>query len=315
VVAPGPAPTGAAGAPTAEPGEDSARTAVLGGTPELPPAARNALPGPGVVLTPVPDHVGALPIEPDGNTEAPPEARDVLPLSPSEQFALDFPWGKGTDGDWQGTGSPDPEPIRNVPDAEMVKRALDTDPDHRGDRYTAMVSVARRHLPQAISVIQTALSDSYEFTRQIAVSALIEHGGPSALSLLWRALQDPAPKIRGSAIWGIALYGQQEGYKAVTAGLSDSDPGVQGMAILATTSLRDFDKIWPILENAARSDEQRVYQEAAYVLSNIESRRAMEVLAKGLRDAKDHTKQETFSTYLRLLRNRAPQLLLPQSQR
>jgi hypothetical protein len=252
----------------------------------------------------------------DDNPDAPPGTKDVLPLGADQQMALDFPWANANGGPWNGTGSPDPEPLKKVSDADIVKAALNTSPEGHNDRLSAMVSAARRHLPSAMSIIQTALADKDEFTREIAVSALIEHGGPAALPLMWQALErDPSPLVRGAAIWAVALYGPEEGLKAINAGLSDRDPAVQGMAVLATTSLRDLDKVFSICEAASQSDQLRVYQHAAYVLGNVETRRAMEDLAKVVRETKDPVKQRTFAYYLKHLQRRAPQLLLPMPQR
>jgi hypothetical protein len=259
-----------------------------------------------------------LPSDDELDREGTPGCGDLRPLGTAEQLAMDFPWGKGEDGNWQGTGTPDAEPLRKVPDAEILAAALDRRPDAetRNNRLSALVSIGRRHLPAALSVLGSTLNDPDTFVRRLALSGLVEHGGPGALPHMWRAFRDNAPEVRGAAVWAIALYGTDEALKAIDAGLADPDPGVRGMAVLATTAVRDMSKVWPILETAAQSDEQRLYQEAAYVLSSIESRHAMEMLAQTLKASTDPLKRRTFAHYLKVARRNNPHLLVaPTAQR
>jgi HEAT repeat protein len=220
-----------------------------------------------------------------------------------KSMALDFPWGKGEDGRWLGTGSPDPEPIRDLTDAEMLAAARG-EKSKLDDRLSALVSIARRHLPEAVPMATALLNQqSAELLhRQVALSALIEHGGPEALPVLWQTLKSSdQPRLRGSAVWAIALYGTSEAMRAIDAAMADADPGVRGMGVLALTAIRDNGGyVWRVLEVAVNAPEQQVYQEGAYVLSQIADARAMKMLGDALdRAGTDTRKVMTFRTALR----------------
>jgi len=220
-----------------------------------------------------------------------------------KSMSLDFPWGKGEDGQWFGTGTPDPEPIRAMSDAEMLAAARG-EKDKLDDRLSALVSIARRHLPEAVPLATSLLNQqSAELLhRQVALSALIEHGGPEAQKVFWQTLQGAdQPRLRGSAVWAIALYGTAEAMKAIDIALADPDAGVRGMGVLALTAIRGNGAyVWRVLEVAAYASEQQVYQEAAYVLSQIADARAMKMLGDALDHAgTDSKKVMTFRTALR----------------
>lgn len=221
-------------------------------------------------------------------------------------MADQFPWGQAGGGTWSGSGVGDPEPLKEISNEEMLKRA--TSVGFSTDRLNALVSVGRRKVPGALDAIEQALVPSEDqMVRIISVSALVEHGGEQALELLWnKGFTDPDGGIRGQAIWGIALYGHDEALKGIRAGLEDEDPGTRGMAILATTALRDEEVTMGILEPAIRSSEKREYQEAAYVLSNVPTTRARRLLSDAYDEATDE-KRLTLRYYLKsALRNRVP---------
>jgi hypothetical protein len=205
-----------------------------------------------------------------------------------------FPWGK--DGSvWPGTGHPDPEPLRNVSNEEMMKRATSEGDDDSGDRAHALISVARRHLPGALTAIAQAQGHGEPVTiREMAVSALIEHGGPQALPMMWNGMSDPSHFVRGMSVWAIALYGHDEALKAINAAEKDANVYVYGMGVLAVTSLRTEADAWPILTRAAAHKEQMVYQEACYVLTNINSTRARNALRAAYDSASDPLRRSTF---------------------
>lgn len=217
-------------------------------------------------------------------------------------LADDFPWGKGEDGNWRGTGSPDPESLRTVPDAKILATARG-DEGSTDDRLSAIVSAARRHLPGALDVASAVLFDASQprLSRQVALSALVEHGGPEAQSLMWRAFQDSDERIRGQAVWAITLYGTAEAKRVITAALADPAPGVQGAAILALTAIRNDEVfIRSVLERTIRSPKQQVYQEAAYVLGAIADARAIKALSDELDlSADDQLKRRTLKHALR----------------
>jgi HEAT repeat protein len=233
---------------------------------------------------------------------AEPESADER-LVGLKSMALDFPWGKGEDGRWLGTGSPDPEPIRALSDTEMLAAARG-EKGKLDDRLSALVSIARRHLPEAVPMATALLNQASAelLHRQVALSALIEHGGPEAQKVFWQTLQgSDQARLRGSAVWAIALYGTAEAMKAIDVAMADPDPGVRGMGVLALTAVRDNGGyVWRVLEVAAYAPEQQVYQEAAYVLSQIADARAMKMLGDALdRASTDLKKVTTFRTALR----------------
>ena len=233
---------------------------------------------------------------------AEPESADER-LVGLKSMALDFPWGKGEDGRWLGTGSPDPEPIRALSDTEMLAAARG-EKGKLDDRLSALVSVARRHLPEAVPMATALLNQTSAelLHRQVALSALIEHGGPEAQKVFWQTLQgSDQARLRGSAVWAIALYGTAEAMKAIDVAMADADPGVRGMGVLALTAVRNNGGyVWRVLEVAAYAPEQQVYQEAAYVLSQIADARAMKMLGDAIdRAGTDLKKVTTFRTALR----------------
>lgn len=269
-----------------------------------------ALPGAGApagVQTPrirVPGGEGAA-AAPSGGT-TPPTKAVVTPVDERlvgvYALADDFPWGKGEDGNWQGTGAPDPEPLTKVSDADILAAARG-DKGDLNDRRSAIVSAARRHLGGALDLASAVLFDTGMdlMSRQVALSALIEHGGPGALSLMWRAFQDPHDRIRAGAVWAISLYGTAEAKKAIAAAMNDPHPGVRGSAILALTAVRNDEVfIRQILESAIVSDQQQVYQEAAYVLAALADARAISTLSDQLdRATGNDLKRRTLRHYLR----------------
>lgn len=288
-------------------------------TPETPESRTGAIavaPGAGVAApgglqrpqVRVPEAEGAATAGEPAATATPGPTRGPV-LAPVDErligvYALadDFPWGKGEDGNWQGTGEPDPEPLRNVSNEEIMAAARGEKGD-LNDRRSALVSAARRHLPGALDMAGAVLLDTGMdlMSRQVALSALIEHGGGGALSLMWRAFQDPNDRIRAGAVWAIALYGTAEAKKVITAALKDPHPGVKGAAILALTAVRN-DEVFlrTVLESTIVSSEQPVYQEAAYVLAALADARAVKVLSEQLdRATGNELKRRTLRHYLR----------------
>ncbi|MCA9543997.1 MAG: HEAT repeat domain-containing protein [Myxococcales bacterium] len=218
---------------------------------------------------------------------------DVAAFKSIRTMTEEFPWGSER---WNGTGHPDPGPLRAVTNAEMLRRAAEA---VGPDREHALVSIGRRRLPEALDVIARAqFHDQPQAVREMALSALIEHGGPDALPLMWRAVTDPSEYVRGMAVWAIALYGHAEAVKAIQAALDDQHAYVVGMGILATTALRDEADFWPIMDRVIGSDEQVIFQEAAYVLSQIDSEFARDYLRREYDRSKDN-RRATFRFYLR----------------
>lgn len=295
------APLGACGGPDDEPAAPAATTSQ--GVSVAGPGG----PTPGGVQTPrvrVPEAAA----DPGATTVAAPAPSKPV-ITPVDErligvYALadDFPWGKGEDGNWQGTGSPDPEPLAKVSDGEILAAARG-DKGDLNDRRSAIVSAARRHLGGALDLASAVLFDTGMdlMSRQVALSALIEHGGPGALSLMWRAFQDPHDRIRAGAVWAISLYGTAEAKKVITAAQGDPHPGVRGAAILALTAVRNDEVfIRQTLEAAIVSDQQQVYQEAAYVLAALADTRAIATLSEQLdRATANDLKRRTLRHYLR----------------
>ncbi len=171
---------------------------------------------------------------------------------------------------WQGTGYPDPEPLKAIPNEQMLvvaSRALSPD----ADRLHALVSIGRRHADGAVDVLAAALQPAEPDTvRETAIAALLEHGGPQAEAVLRRTLQhDPSPFVRGNSLWALCSWGESAGLHAVQMGLQDSDLYVQGMAVLAVRALPpERDVVLPILADALASDERQVWQEAMVMLAD-----------------------------------------------
>lgn len=232
-------------------------------------------------------------------------------LTGIERLSQEFPWGNHDRNMWHGTGHPDPEPIRNVTDEEMIATAASHDKEKYSDRLTALVSIGRRKLPEALQVIEGALSPSEPLlVRQLAMSALIEHGGPEALKLMWKALKtDPEGKLRGAALWAIALYGPAEAAKAIEIGLADPDPQTQAGAVTAATALRDEDAIVQIVRWGLSSNHQMVYQQAAYVAAHLVSKKTVGLLAAHAKAAKDPTRRTLMRHYYKVARQRSQGLL------
>lgn len=270
-----------------------------------------ATPAPRAELT-VPASSGAAlavkPAEPLARTTA--KVEQVAPtqahhdqLHPMEGVTSAFPWGKGKgkDGVWTGTGAEDPEPLKKLSDAEMLKMAMGDAPE-QVDREHALVSIGRRHVPGAIDAFTKAIEHSEPLAvREMGLSGLIEHGGADALPLMWQVLrEDPSEQLRGQAIWAVALYGEAEARKAIDVGLADEDIGVRGMAILAVWALKDQPEVaLSLLESAAQSDERRVYQEALYTLSRMPWPRAARILSQHALAATQGDKQRTAVHYYR----------------
>lgn len=293
--------TACAGPDEDAPGTAPAATATSQGASVAGPGAA----APGGVQIPK----ARVPEAPAADTNTPTPAASKAVITPVDErlvgvYALadDFPWGKGEDGNWQGTGSPDPEPLAKVSDADILAAARG-DKGDLNDRRSAIVSAARRHLGGALDLASAVLFDTGMdlMSRQVALSALIEHGGPGALSLMWRAFQDPHDRIRAGSVWAISLYGTAEAKKVITAAMNDPHPGVRGSAILALTAVRNDEVfIRQILESTIVSDQQQVYQEAAYVLAALADARAISTLSEQLdRATGNDLKRRTLRHYLR----------------
>jgi len=233
------------------------------------------------------------------------------------------------DGIWPGSGDGDPLSIRHIKDEEMLAVARGAATQHEKlNQFMAMVSVARRRLPEAIGLLEDVLrtrSSAWSsgqvteqslletqganpliverFRRNIAVSGLIEMGGPEALAVLWRAMADePDPTIRQALVGAIALNGTSEAMKVIDRAMADEDPGVQGMGVLSLPLVRNNgDYVWRVLETATHSPEMRVYQEAAYILGEIADERALKMLSDALDSAgSDPKRRLNFRHYLRV---------------
>jgi len=200
---------------------------------------------------------------------------------------------------YAGSGAPDPEPLRGLSNAEIVRRASQAG-DVSFERATAVVSAARRHLPEAIGLIEAALAEPHQGIRLIGVSALIERGGADSLGVLWRVAKgDPDPLVRGSAVFGISRWGAAQIRKLIEYGWSQNDPVVLGAVILQTRLLGDDPSVWPVLERAIAHPDQRVWQEAMYVAATIGGRRAVEFLKKDLeKGSSDPKRRAALEFYL-----------------
>ncbi len=231
------------------------------------------------------------------------------------------------DGIWPGSGMTDPQPIRHVKDEDMLAAARGAETEQL-NQLTAMVSVARRRLPEAIGILAEVLKNRSSawssgevteqslletqgtnpliverFRRNIAVSGLIEIGGSEALAVLWQAMRDePDPMIRQALVGAIALNGTTEAMKAIDLAMADENPGVRGMGVLSLPLVRNNgDYVWRVLETAVNSPEMRVYQEAAYVLGEIADERAVKMLSDALDSAgSDPKRKDNFRHYLRV---------------
>ncbi len=277
------------------------------GTPAAsPPSAAPSGASDGRVwrATPDPDDSRPLRASPEDAARL---AADDGPINPTanqddsiRSLLEDFPWGDDLEGVWPGTDNPDPVPLQSVPDAEMLTRALaDSGGRYVPDRHHALISVARRRVPGALEAIARAQQPSEDpRLREGAIAALIEHGRREALPLMWNSVADSSPFVRGNAVWAIALYGHEEALKAIQVALSDPHPYVVGMGILATTALRDEAEFWPILERTVVSPKQQIYQEAAYVLSQVDAPRARTLLRREYDRAKGE-RRAIFRWYLR----------------
>ena len=217
-----------------------------------------------------------------------------------------FPWAGDRAGGWQGTGHPDPEPLKQFSNEEMLKMASNKS-DKSDERQHALVSIGRRKMPGAIDALAAALTDHNEIyqVREMGLSGLIEHGGPEALKLMWQALKnDPSEGIRGMAIWGIALYGTAEAEAAVMHGLSDEHPNVKGMAVLAVWALKDKkDVALSILTDTAKVTERVIWQESLNVLSRMPHPEAASILYSIAKSETGDKQQSAVSYYRTWLRN------------
>lgn len=231
------------------------------------------------------------------------------------------------DGIWPGSGMTDPQPIRHIKDEDMLAAARGVQIEGL-DRLTAMVSVARRRLPDAIGILAETLrtrSSAWSsgevteqslletpgtnpliverFRRNIAVSGLIEIGGAEALAVLWQAMRDePDPMIRQALVGAIALHGTTEAMKVIDVAMADEDPGVRGMGVLSLPLVRNNGEyVWRVLETAINASEMRVFQEAAYILGEIADERAVKMLSDALDSAgSDPQRRTNFRHYLRV---------------
>ncbi|MGK0357827.1 MAG: hypothetical protein ACI9U2_000110 [Bradymonadia bacterium] len=222
---------------------------------------------------------------------------------PLEGLTAEFPWGDGKPG-WTGTKATDPEPLREISNEEMLKRAMGDTPVQL-DREHALVSVGRRRLPGAIDSFRKAIAHSEPLpVREMALSGMVEHGGPDALPIMWEMLRnDPTEQLRGQAIWAVALYGIDEARKAIDAGMADEGIGVRNMAVLAVWALKDSpDEAMSLLESAAQSDEQLIFQEALYNLSRMpwtRAGRSLSALALGEKSPKQKMAVYYYRTWVR----------------
>ncbi len=212
-------------------------------------------------------------------------------------LSTESPWGGAQDGSmWQGTNNPDPAELKKLSNSEMLARA--TAAGNSADRQHALVSVGRRKVPGAVDALAAALAASEDMqVREMGITGLIEHGGPDAVSHLRRALlDDKSDQIRGLAIWALAMWGPNEAAEAIKVGLKDDNIGVQGMAILAVWAIKDNQTLaMQILTDAAASDEQRIYQEAANVLMRMQRPEAARLLIDTATKASSEKKRMTYA--------------------
>lgn len=229
------------------------------------------------------------------------------PLAGYHSLHERLPWGSAQNGNWQGTGVEDPEPLKGVSDEEMLKRASSEGQSQA--RADALISIARRKLPEALDVLEKALSSAEPMEiRATALVALIEHGGQRALDLLWQGLDDADPFVRGKAIWGIALYGPAQAKRAVERGLDDEAPSVAGMAVLAVPAVRDEAFGRDVLTKTLHHPDQLVWQEAAYILQNVDTPWARRLLADAYEAADGENRGRLRWALQRALQNRAGRL-------
>lgn len=227
-----------------------------------------------------------------------------------EGLSTEFPWLSSEGGIWQGSNTPDPGPLQKIPDAEMLATAAKIR-DGSVDRQHALVSIGRRKVPGAVDALASALAlDEILQVREMGLSGLIEHGGADALALMWQVFNDdPSPQMRGMAVWAIALYGASEASKAVHAGLDDKSVEVKGMALLAVWALKDHrQEALSILAEASKSENVRIYQESAYMLSRMPYAGAGTLLVKAARAAKQEIKRISFAMAYKRWRQEHPDL-------
>ncbi len=283
-------------------------------------AVESASPGPGATLPRAADLRPSAPAAPVIETprvpSAPPRAVDGAaecekagdnPLAGYQSLYESIPWGKAPNGNWQGTGATDPEPLKDIADEEMLKRASEAGKSQ--SRQDALISIARRKLPEALDVIEKALvqGETVE-VRETAIAALIEHGGPRALEVMWQGIEDAAPTVRGQAVWAIAMYGSAQAKRGIERGLDDDDPGVIGMAVLALPAVEEEAFARDVLTKTMVHPEQRVWQEAAYILQNIDTPWARRLLADAYEAADGDKRKQLRWSLKKALENRAGRL-------
>ncbi|MCB9536697.1 MAG: HEAT repeat domain-containing protein [Myxococcales bacterium] len=233
-------------------------------------------------------------------------ARDN-PLAGYHSLYERLPWGNADGGPWMGTGVGDPEPLKGVSDEEMLKRASSEGQTQARD--DALISIARRKLPESLDVIEKAMSPSEPMgIRAGAMVALIEHGGPRALDLLWDGMNDADPFVRGKAVWGIAMHGPGEAKRAIERAMDDDAPSVMGMAILALPAVRDEAFGRDVLTKTIGHPDTLVWQEAAYILSNIDTPWARRLLADAYEASSGERRGRLRWSLQRAMQNRAGRL-------
>lgn len=199
---------------------------------------------------------------------------------------------------WHGTGHPDPEPLRTIPDDQMMSIAKRDDASQ--ERMHALISIGRRKIPGALPVIAKALTHPEYHVKAIGLAALMEHGGTEALALLWKFLREDSDRMaRSNALWGIALWGPDEALAAARYAWGTKDPSLMGSAVLASWAFRDRPELMPLLAEALDHSHELVWQEAIYTLQRLGSSQSISMLQAAYAREKDPSKRERIAFYLR----------------
>ncbi|HET9532579.1 MAG TPA: HEAT repeat domain-containing protein, partial [Blastocatellia bacterium] len=150
------------------------------------------------------------------------------------------------------------------------------------DRFDAVVKLSALGTPPAISALSTALEDSDENVRAIAIDGLARTGDPQLVPVIAARLeQDKSIFVRKTAAYALGRIGSDAGTGALLRALKDKNAEVRGAASVALTRYSDASAVDGLIAALSdKSDFVRARAAQALGINRGAALRAISILMK-----------------------------------
>jgi HEAT repeat protein len=167
-------------------------------------------------------------------------------------------------------------------DAQVAEQKARLSSSNVEDRFDAVLKLAALGTPAAISALSTALEDSDENVRAIAIDGLAGTGDPQYVPVIAARLgRDKSIFVRKTAAYALGRIGSDAGTGALLRALKDKNDEMRGAASVALTKYSDPSAVDGLIAALSdKSDFVRAHAAQALGVNRRAALRAVPILIK-----------------------------------